>query len=143
MTHDIYGDPTFAHTTFVQRHLPRDICPERHLPRRHLPRRHLPRKTFAQMDICPEDVCPEDVCPERHLLRKTFAQKTFAQKDVYIVQMRKNVIFAFLWLNCTKLHADSCPILRTSCRRIPHTISYQVIRVLNLYSLSYTHYNRL
>jgi hypothetical protein len=47
------GDPTFAHTSFAQRLLPRDICPERHLLRRHLPRRHLPRKTFAQMDICP------------------------------------------------------------------------------------------
>jgi hypothetical protein len=42
-----YGDPTFTHTTFAQRHLPRDICPEQHLPRRHLPRRHLPRKIFA------------------------------------------------------------------------------------------------
>jgi hypothetical protein len=80
-------DPTFARTTFAQRHLHRDICPETFAqnnicPEEICPERHLPRKTFARMDICPYDVCPEGVCPEKHLIRKTFAQKTFTQADV-------------------------------------------------------------
>jgi hypothetical protein len=77
----ILGSMTFAHMTFAQRHLPRDICTYDVCPEGHLLRRHLHRKTFAQKDICTDDICTEDVCPVRHLPRKTFAQKTFAQKD--------------------------------------------------------------
>jgi hypothetical protein len=77
------GDPTFAHTTFAQRHLPRttfaqktfaqkDIFPDGHLPIRRFPRRYLPKMTFAQKDIC----------PERHLPRIHLPRRTFAQKDM-------------------------------------------------------------
>jgi hypothetical protein len=52
------GSLTFAHTTFAQRHLSRDICPYDVCPEGHLPRQHLPRKTFAQKDICLDNICP-------------------------------------------------------------------------------------
>jgi hypothetical protein len=78
----IYGDPTFAHTTFAQRHLPRDICQERHLPRRHLPRRHLPRKTFAHKTFAQKTFTQKDICPERHFPRRHLPRRTFVQKDI-------------------------------------------------------------
>jgi hypothetical protein len=43
---------TFAHTTFAQRHLPRDFCQCNVCSEGHLPRRHLLRKTFAHKDSC-------------------------------------------------------------------------------------------
>jgi hypothetical protein len=47
------GGPTFAHTTFAQGHLPRDICPEQYLPRRRLPRQEpLKPRTAVKTQTC-------------------------------------------------------------------------------------------
>jgi hypothetical protein len=48
-THPLcYGDTKFAHTTFAQRHLPKDNCPERHFLIKYLLSITFTHKTFAQ-----------------------------------------------------------------------------------------------
>jgi hypothetical protein len=63
----VYGDTTFAHSKFAQRHLPKDICPET-FAQRYLPRGIRP-ETFPQNNIC-----PDGHLPIRRLPRKTFDQ---------------------------------------------------------------------
>jgi hypothetical protein len=145
---------TFAQKTFAQK----DVCPEGHLPRKHLPRRHLPRRKSAQKDICPERHLPrktfahKDSCPEdEYFLKHGCAARTPMLQALFIFWANVQLVtardelsaisdinvnnanegkchFAFLWLKCTKLYADSCPILRTSCCRIRRTIFIPIVQ---------------